>query len=294
MYDKILFILSADNFAQSYRRLRYLKEYAAWQKLQAGEIIDKQKDLVLKKGQLAQSRRDKMTLLKDRENETLKLKHEEDSQKIEISNLKKQEKTLQTELDQKKKQAQELNRQIEKAIAEEIAKAEKDAQKDAASNKKETRVAETKGGYAMTKAEKELSSNFADNKGKLPYPLKGKYQIIGHFGQQQHQDLKYVKTNNNGIDIQTASSTDALSVFDGEVTRIFVVAGYNNSVIVRHGNYLTVYSNLSEVYIKAGTKVKTGQSIGKIFTDTEDNNSTILHFEIWKERDKLNPEVWLN
>ena len=98
----------------------------------------------------------------------------------------------------------------------------------------------------MTKAEKQLSDNFANNRGRLPYPVAGRHTIVSTFGEQQHQELKYVRTSNSGIDIQTSPGADARAVFNGEVTRVFVVPGYNNSVIVRHGNYLTVYSNLSQ------------------------------------------------
>ena len=196
-----------------------------------------------------------------------------------------------------------------KAARERAARAERNRlarEKAAASGKKvpetkpetepvrEERVADTKGGYAMTKAEKRLSDDFASNKGRLPYPVSGRHTIVAAFGEQQHQELKYVRTNNSGIDIQTAPGTDARAVFNGEVTRVFVVPGYNNSVIVRHGNYLTVYSNLSQVYVKAGDKVSTRQAIGKIFTDTEDGNATILHFQLWKEKTKLNPAPWLD
>ena len=146
----------------------------------------------------------------------------------------------------------------------------------------------------MTKAEQKLSADFASNRGRLPFPLNGKYRIISTFGEHQHQELRHVRTNNNGIDIQTTSGTEARAVFDGVVTRVFVVPGYNNSVIVRHGNYLTVYGNLSHVYVKAGDNVTTRQSIGKIYTDTENNNETVLHFQLWKEKRKLDPELWLD
>ena len=314
--DKLLFILSADNFAQSFRRMRYLREYADWQKKQASEIIGKQKEL-------EKTRAEKNTLLGAREDESRKLQTEESSQKEEVQQLNRKQKQLQADLKKKKKQADALNRQIEKQIAEEIARAEAEAkaareraaraernrlarEKAAASGKKvpetkpeadparEERVADTKGGYAMTKAEKRLSDDFASNKGRLPYPVSGRHTIVAAFGEQQHQELKYVRTNNSGIDIQTAPGTDARAVFNGEVTRVFVVPGYNNSVIVRHGNYLTVYSNLSQVYVKAGDKVSTRQAIGKIFTDTEDGNATILHFQLWKEKTKLNPAPWLD
>ena len=321
--DKLLFILSADNFAQSLRRMRYLREYADWQKKQASEIIGKQKEIAGKQKELEKTRAEKNALLGAREDESRKLQTEESSQKEEVQQLNQKQKQLQADLKKKKQQADALNRQIEKQIAEEIARAEAEAkaareraaraernrlarEKAAASGKKvpetkpetepvrEERVADTKGGYAMTKAEKRLSDDFASNKGRLPYPVSGRHTIVAAFGEQQHQELKYVRTNNSGIDIQTAPGTDARAVFNGEVTRVFVVPGYNNSVIVRHGNYLTVYSNLSQVYVKAGDKVSTRQAIGKIFTDTEDGNATILHFQLWKEKTKLNPAPWLD
>lgn len=106
--------------------------------------------------------------------------------------------------------------------------------------------------------------------------------------------MKYVQVNSSGIDIQTTPGTTARSVFNGVVTRVFVMPGYNSSVIIRHGNYLTIYSNLSEVFVKAGDKVTTRQSIGRIYSDPEENNRTVLHFQLWKETTKLNPEPWLN
>jgi len=334
--DKLLFILSADNFAQSLRRMRYLREFADWQKRQAAEIVVKQREIEEKRSKLEKTRKDKQVLLGSRENENHKLQTEESSQKTEVQQLNKKQRDLQAQLKKKKQQADALNQQIEKQIAIEIARAEEEARiarekaereraekarlareareirkkQAAASGKKiveekeepepepepirAERVAEVKGGYAMTREEKKLSDNFAGNKGRLPFPVTGRHTIVGTFGEQQHQDLKYVRTNNSGIDIQTSPGADARAVFNGEVTRVFVVPGYNNSVIVRHGNYLTVYSNLSQVYVKAGDRVSTRQSIGKIFTDTEDGNATILSFQLWKEKTKLNPATWLD
>lgn len=334
--DKLLFILSADNFAQSLRRMRYLREFADWQKRQAAEIVVKQKEIEEKRSALEKTRKNKQVLLGSRENENQKLQTEESSQKSEVQQLNKKQRDLQAQLKKKKQQADALNQQIEKQIAIEIARAEEEARiarqkaereraekarlareareirkkQAAASGKKiveekeesepepepirAERVAEVKGGYAMTREEKKLSDNFAGNKGRLPFPVTGRHTIVGTFGEQQHQDLKYVRTNNSGIDIQTSPGADARAVFNGEVTRVFVVPGYNNSVIVRHGNYLTVYSNLSQVYVKAGDRVSTRQSIGKIFTDTEDGNATILSFQLWKEKTKLNPATWLD
>ena len=297
--------------------MRYLREYADWQKRQANDIVEKQAEISRKQAEMEKTRAEKRTLLGTRQEESKKLESEEASQKEEVQLLNKRQKDLKADLQKKRRQAEALNRQIEKQIAEEIARAEAEAkaarervererrarEQAAAKGKpvpeskkepiREERVADTKGGYAMTKAEKQLSDNFANNRGRLPYPVAGRHTIVATFGEQQHQELKYVRTSNSGIDIQTSPGADARAVFNGEVTRVFVVPGYNNSVIVRHGNYLTVYSNLSQVYVKAGDRVSTRQAIGRIYSDPEDGNSTILHFQLWKEKTKLNPQPWL-
>ncbi len=303
--DKLLFILSAGDFAQSMRRLRYLREYADWQKRQAAEITDKQAEITLKQKELEKTRSEKNALLGVREEENKKLQAEEKGQKLEVQQLGKKQKELKAILRKKKQQADALNRQIERQIALEIARAEAEAKAarekekpagkkaDKAAAPREERVAETKGGYAMTREEKKLSDNFAGNRGRLPYPVAGRHAIVGTFGEQQHQELKYVRTNSNGIDIQTTPGADARAVFKGVVTRVFVIPGYNNSVIIRHGNYLTVYCNLSRVYVKTGDTVDTCQAIGRIFSDEESGNTTILHFQLWKEKTKLNPTLWL-
>ena len=314
--DKLLFVLSAETFSQSLRRIRYLQEYADWQKRQAKEIIAKQQEIDLKKQEMEKTRAEKRALLGTRQEESKKLQSEEAVQKEEVQQLNKKQKDLKAELRKKQKQAEALNRQIEKLIAEEIAraeaearaareKAERAAREQAAKRKssggntadkpmREERVAATKGGYAMTKEERQLSDNFGSNRGKLPYPVTGRYTVVATFGEQQHSELKYVRTSNSGIDIQTAPGADARAVFNGVVTRVFVVPGYNNSVIVRHGNYLTVYSNLSQVYVKAGDAVSTRQTLGKIYSDPEEGQATILHFQLWKEKTKLNPLPWLD
>ena len=305
--DKLLFILSAESFSQSMRRMRYLREYADWQKRQANDIIEKQAEISRKQAEMEKTRAEKRTLLGTRQEESKKLESEEASQKEEVQLLNKRQKDLKADLQKKRRQAEALNRQIERQIAEEIARAEAEAKaaREQAAAKgtpvpksknepvREERMADTEGGYAMTMVEKRLSDNFANNRGHLPYPVAGRHTIVAAFGEQQHQDLKYVRTNNSGIDIQTSPGADARAVFSGVVTRVFVIPGYNNSVIVRHGNYLTVYSNLSQVYVKAGDRVSTRQAIGKVYSDPEDGNSTILHFQLWKEKTKLNPQPWL-
>jgi len=287
--DNLLFILSSQSFSQSFHRIMYLKAYSGWQKKQADDIIDKQNTITQERSLLFAQRGEKLNLLTTRQSEEDQLTKEEENKKAEVRTLEKDKKKLQEDLAKKEKQASALNRQIEKIIAEEVLKSEKAAKAVTGEN----RTAEVKGGYAMTKSERTLSSTFADNKGKLPFPLKGNYKIVGYFGVHQHKELSKIITNNNGIDIETTPRNEAKAVFDGVVSRIFTLPGYNNSIIIRHGNYLTLYSNLEQVYVKQGDTVKTGQTVGKIYTDIEKGNSTLLHFEVWKEQTKLDPLSWI-
>jgi len=292
LQDKLLFILSADNFSQSLRRIRYLREYTDWQKRQAAGILEKQKEIKAQWELLEKTREEKQGVLQAREAENSRLAMEENAQKQAVDGLNRKQRQLQAELKKKQQQAEALNRQIEKQIAAEVARTRKKAEsKDASPEDK--RVAETQGGYAMTKDEKLLAGNFAANRGSLPIPVTGNYSIVGVYGEQQHQSLKYVRFFNNGIDIRATAGADARAVFGGVVSKVFVQPGYNNSIIVRHGNYLTVYSNLIDVYVKQGETVQIRQALGKIFTDSDNDNATILHFELWKETDKQNPRPWL-
>jgi septal ring factor EnvC (AmiA/AmiB activator) len=298
---KMMIILSAENFTQTYRRMRYLHEYSDWQKNEAARILKKQDELANRKSELEKSRKNKQSLLAEREDENRKLTTEEQDQKKTVNELNKRKKNLQQQLQQKIKESDALNRQIDALITEDIQVSEKNSSTaTAATNKKNVKTAPAssssstaKGSYVMTEAELNLSKDFASNKGRLPYPIAGNHKIVSLFGNHQHQQLSHVRTNNNGIDIQTTVGNEARAIFKGVVTRVFLMPGFNNSVIVRHGNYLTVYSNLIQVYVHAGDAVTTNQAVGKIFTDTANGNETILHFQLWKERTKLDPEPWI-
>jgi septal ring factor EnvC (AmiA/AmiB activator) len=144
----------------------------------------------------------------------------------------------------------------------------------------------------LTPDEKILSSTFEKNKGKLPWPT-NKGIVTGRFGIQQHPVLKNVKIRNDGIFISTIENETARAIFDGEVSKVFSLPGSNFAVIVRHGNYFTLYHNLDEVYVKEGDKVSTKQRIGRVFTDKE-KNETVLQFQVWREMEKSDPEAWLS
>lgn len=286
--DQLFFILSASNIVQSFHRILYLKEYSKWSKKQGEEIILQQNKILAEKQILEHNTKEKNNLVHIKKNEEEKLQIQEKTKKIEIENLKRNTKKIQAEIDKKKNQARVLDREIARIIKEEI-----DAAKKATAKANVERKAETAGSYAMTKEEQALSADFVKNKGKLPFPLKGNYRIISRFGQQQYSHMENIHYNSNGIDIKTTQDNTARAVFDGVVSRVFIVPGYQTSVIIRHGNYLTLYSCLEQVFVKQGEKIKTIQNIGKIYTNKENENSTVLHFELWKEQTKLNPEAWL-
>jgi septal ring factor EnvC (AmiA/AmiB activator) len=286
--DKLMFLLSSKDMSQLTRRMRYLSEYSDYQKVQAIEITNKQAELREKRLALERAYREKEAV-KNKKVKEVNLLDKERVQKSEIINdLKTKDKALVAEMKKQKKMADQLNQQIENLIAEEARKAAAAAAKD------KNRKADVKGGYAMTEQEKLLSGDFSKLQGKLPYPLSLPGTIVVHYGEQKYQELKHVQNNSKGIDIQTKPGAYALAIFNGTVSKVFTLPGFNNSVIVRHGNYLSVNANLVSISVKAGDKVKTGQGIGKIFVDSQQNDQTILHFQLWKDTQRLNPEFWLH
>lgn len=301
VYSKILFILSAETFDQSFRRLRYMQEYSEYRKEQMRKIENTKFEIANKTEQLAQHKKTQVDIKSQKSAEQQKLIADQRKENSVYSDLKKKEKTLQSDLKKQQKIANDLNRKIEALIAEEVRKAEEKRRKEEQARRAKEpeskepaakpRTAET--GYAMTKEEKLISGNFAANSGRLPWPVDRGF-ISGRFGVQPHPTLKYVTTNNKGIYIQTPSKTNARAVFEGVVTQRFSVPGSNNGVIIQHGQYRTVYANLTNIYVRVGQKVDAKQSIGQIYTDPENDNKTELFFQIWKDRTILNPESWIS
>ena len=279
-YEELMFVLSAKDFAESFRRYRYIKQYSEYCQKKTEEINTAKVALNEKLKQTEKVRAERLTVLNERKKENTKLQNEKNKQNKLIKDLKKKEKQLKAELKKQQKIANKLNEQIEKKIAEEA--------------KKSSKPSSSGGGktYTLTKEEKLLSGNFEKNQGRLPWPvLKG--IVVGHFGIHPHPVLKHVTTNNKGIYIQCPKGTQARAVFDGEVTQVFTIAGSNKTVIIKHGLYRTVYSNLTKVNVKVGQKVKTKDNIGTIYSDPEDGDKTELYFQVWKDRNIHNPENWL-
>ena len=307
--EKLMFIFSAKSLGQTYRRLRYVREYATYQRLQGEEILKKQEQIKKKRAELLQVKTAKENLLKEREDEKQKLEDQEKQKREMVANLQKKQKGLQSEINKKRREANQLNARIDKLIAEEIERARKraaeEARREAAARKKseakegkstsaspgtETKKkAEPLEAYSMSKADRELSGNFVSNRGKLPMPISGPYIITSHYGQYAVEGLRNVKLDNKGIDIQGKPGAQARAIFDGKVAAVFQLNG-----LIRHGNYISVYCNLSSASVKSGDTVSTKQAIGQVFSDASDNGRTVLHFQLRKEKDKLNPEPWLN
>ncbi len=290
-YNRLMFIFSAADFNQAFYRLRYYQQYSAYRRKQAELITGLQTELARQKGELENKKGTKTTLVLTKEQEKSRLTQEKQDKDKSVKELSQKEKQLMATLKQKQQAADKLQKEIEKLIAEEIKAAAARAKKSVAKEPK-TKMENTKTDIMLTPVERELSSSFASNRGKLPWPLE-KGIVTGAFGEHAHPVLKYVKVRNNGIDISTVKSAGARAVFKGKVSRVMSFPNLNNVVIIRHGEYLTVYSNLETVLVKDGQDVSTKQIIGTVHTNTDDSK-TELHFEIWLGKAIQNPQEWLS
>lgn len=224
---------------------------------------------------LEETREIKQSLLAEEEIEAQQLKREKSSQQSTLNELKSQEESLRKKLQEQQKQAERLQKEIERLIAEEARRTSGSAT----------------GTYALTPAEQIISNNFGNNRGKLPWPVE-RGVIVSHYGKQRHPVLKNIEIDNKGIDIATAKGAMARAIFDGEVRKILSLPGAHNAIIIRHGEYLSVYTNLETVSVSVGENVSTKQYIGTIYTDKTENK-TIMHLEIWKGNTTMNPGLWL-
>ncbi len=266
-----MYLLASENINQFYARYVYLQQYKEY-RLEQIELIKRLNkiiensinELMLKKQEMVnainKSLAEKALLVRD-QNEIGGV----------IGQLKQQEEELLKKIEEKKKLARKLNKEIEDLIRKEASKSKYEL---------------------LTPADRIISNEFESNKGRLPWPTE-RGIITDHFGEHDHPVIKNLKIRNNGIDIATVPNSKARAVFNGEVSKVFTIKGANTTVIIRHGNYYTVYHNLKNVEVKAGDKVLTKDYIGDIYTDSS-NNQTIIHFEVWKELEKQNPEDWLS
>jgi len=309
-YSKLMFLFAADNFNQAYQRFKYSQQIAEYRRKKANSIIETQNEIAQKINELNRRKEDKKQLLTSEEQEKTDLAKEKTEQEDNLSQLQQKEKELKTNLDVKKEEIGKLNAAIKKLIQEEIKRQQEEEKKKmlAIAKRKEERekkqkesknikkaAAENKAieaaELAETREAEQLSEDFSSNKGKLPWPVTKGVITIG-FGEQEHPTIKGFMINNNGVEIATTKGSSARAVFVGVVTGVTTVPGIGKIVIIRHGEYLSVYSNLNEVFVKAGEKIALKQTIGSVAYD-EDDNRTAINFQIWKGQKILNPEEWL-
>lgn len=285
--NSLVFVFSSSDFNEAYKRLKYLKKISEYREHQAVEIAEAQKEIEREIVKIEAKKERKKRFLGDKYYEKKKLQVEKKENQEAITNLKKDEKALKKKILAKQKAAKKLDNQIRIIIQKELEAARLAAKRAREAAKK----GEKRPANDLTQVSDKLSKNFAGNKGKLPWPATGVYS--GMFGISKHHALKHIKVNNNGVNILTKRGTDAKAVFKGTVVAVIVIpSGAKSAVLLQHGAYFTLYSNLSVVKVKKGQKVKIGQSLGTIKTD-EEESKTEIHFELWKGNVKQNPALWL-
>ncbi|MCD6365986.1 MAG: peptidoglycan DD-metalloendopeptidase family protein, partial [Bacteroidales bacterium] len=285
-YQQLMFILSAENFNQAFMRMKYLQQLTAYREKQAAAIKDILSLLESKVKELNDRKLEKEAILKQIEEEKIVLANEKQEQSKTVEKLKQKESELITKLKKQRKAAVALKKKVAKIIAEEARKA-----REAANKKHPNSKPATTKGFVLTPEEKIIAADFATNKSHLPWPTT-KGIITGTFGTHEHPLIKGVKVNNDGVYISAPKGSKARVIFKGEVRKVFEIPGKHKLVLVRHGNYFSVYANLSEVFVKEGQKVSTKQEIGTVYTDPDDHK-TVLELQIWKGSIKVNPQYWL-
>lgn len=344
-YNKAMFVFSADNVNQMYRRSRFMKEYATYQKAQGETVKQKQAQVSAKQREIESNRHEKRNLLQKGQREQQNLEQKQAQQKQMVAQLQKEQRTVQALIKKEQQQEAELNAKIEKLIAEEIArekarieaekkrKAEELARKERERKERERKLAEAKAREEEAKAkaraakterekteaarrakdaeaarktaerdvaekqkeikqytsvdpDKRLTGSFASNKGKLPMPITGPYQIVRGFGSNVVEGLGNVHLSSKGLYLKGQSGAMARCVFDGEVSKVYYT-GSSYIVMVRHGKYISVYCDLASVNVAVGQKVTTNQTLGKL------GPTNIMQFQLRNWTDLLNPRPWL-
>ena len=266
-----MYMLASDNLGQAFRRYSYFKNLSSQMNDEAKKIKASQEELVAEKEKLAVLKKEAQAVKNERVKELEKLRSEEANADKVVKNLQKNRKTYQAQLAAKKKQVVALNKEIERIVAEAVKKSS------------------TTSGKKKVTVDYKLAEEFSKNKGKLPWPVDG--PVVGRFGRHFHPVYKNLELPpNNGVDIALSKGTQIKAVFDGVVKQIMVMPGYNQCVLIQHGNYFTLYCKLKSLNVAEGDKVKTSDVIGSVDAI---NGQVQLHFEVWKGSKPQNPETWL-
>ncbi len=282
--DQLMFIISAADFNQAYKRLLYVKQYTTQRKNYSIQILKEQNqlkqevnNLESKKKELEESNLQKKKLYENKNKNLNEISEKKTEKEQLISKLSQSEKYFKSKLKEKQKKAKELEEKIRKIIEEEVKKARELAEKTNKSNLSPEALA--------------LTKKFADNKRKLPWPVETGV-VIHKFGNKKHQVFSEVETFNNGVDIVTDKNATVNTIFDGKVSRIFVVKGEGKAILISHGEFYTVYSGLQDVIVETGEQVLTREKIGEVRYN-ENEQRSLLHFEIWRGYDKVDPGDWV-
>jgi septal ring factor EnvC (AmiA/AmiB activator) len=279
--SKVMFLLSSSNFQQAYKRLQYIKQYADYQKKQGEEIKAKTIELQALNQNLLKQKKDKEALIKENRLAKDKLEQELKQQETLITSIKKDLNKYTSQIRVKQQEIDKIDKQIEKIIRDAMA----------ASNVKAGKSKESKT-FALTPEDRKLAASFMANKGKLPWPVEHGLVKV-RYGIQKSPIDHTVPIKSNGVRIVTNKNEKVRAVFEGTVHSILVPKNGNITILIQHGNYFTIYKNLSNIYVKKGDKVTTKQEIGEVLTDKA-SNETILSFVIWKDGDTQNPAHWIN
>lgn len=274
-YDKLVFIFSSENFNQAFKRLRFLKYYSNFRQRQMEMINETRRSLQHKIEELESQQSEKRELLAQKKEEKNSLEQDLKEKSQVVEQLKNKEQNLRAKLEKKKEKAEELDKALEALIKKEM-----EAKEETGSKK-----------YKNTPEAELISDQFENNKSNLPWPVKNGF-ISGQFGRQPHPTLDGVYVNNKGITITTQPDAKARAVFGGEVRRVVNQRGAGKAVLVRHGEYFTVYSNIAEVAVNPGEEIEAKEVIGRIKTDSESGQSE-LDFQVWKSYEKRNPANWI-
>ena len=279
--SRLMFVLSSDNFYQAYKRVAYMKQYAAFRKKQGNDIIRQTKIATALKDSLVVLKREKDLLVTYEEREKQKIEEDQKEKKLLIIKIKQKESSYKSQLQKKIKEERKITAKIDKIIREEIAKA----------NRKKNENSTNKRTFILSPEAKALANSFEKNKGKLPWPIKEGI-ITRRFGPQRHPLYSGITINGTGLHFATSKESIASAIFNGTILNILVNAEGVKNILVQHGNYISSYNNLETIYVTKGQKITTGQALGKIFTDKISGKTTLI-FVLYKNTTRLNPASWI-
>ncbi|NUY80177.1 peptidoglycan DD-metalloendopeptidase family protein [Flavobacterium sp. MAH-1] len=296
--SRAMFLLSSQSFLQAYKRAQYMKQYASYRKAQGEEIKQKTEQLVQYNNTIEVKKAEKQKLLKENEKERRDLLKEKEEQEVLVSSIKKDKKKIAAEIKKKQQESRNIDRQIDRLIQKAIEEANRKAALAAAkaspakASAVKAKVAESPSKIVLTPEAKIVADNFRSNKGSLPWPVERGVVSLG-YGDQPHPVHKSLIVHNSGVEITTEDGANARAVFGGEVISVIVISPVNKAVIIQHGDYFTIYQNLSSVNVSKGDKVRIKQNLGKIRTNG-DTGKTTLKFLIKQNTVYNNPQSWLS